>query len=148
MAQSCVHRNYSVSGRELIPRGMTSEMFCAPVTVSSPELRLLRRKSGAAYHARATANHRRRGEAMKTVSRTTATACGAAVLEMLTVPAASACGALPSIGAASAVQPLKANAEYPLEGASAEIALRDQKASVAGFTASIVGMWKITELSM
>jgi hypothetical protein len=85
---------------------------------------------------------------MKTISRTTTTACGAAVLAMLTVPAASACGALPSIGAASTVQVLKANAEYPLEGASAEIALRDQKASVAGLTASIVGMWKITELSM
>ena len=46
------------------------------------------------------------------------------------------------------IQPLKADAYSPMEGASAEMALRDQQASAGGRPASIVGMWKITELSM
>jgi hypothetical protein len=36
----------------------------------------------------------------------------------------------------------------PMAGASADMVLRDQHAAASGRTASIVGMWKITELSM
>ena len=85
---------------------------------------------------------------MKSIYRATASACGAAVLAVLIVPAASACGvSSPTVGAA-AIQALKADAYSPMEGASAEMAFRDQQAAALGRPASIVGMWKITELSM
>ena len=94
----------------------------------------------------------RRGEKniMKTNYRVMASVYGAAVLAVVVVPAASACGALASASfeGPSAIQQLRVNPKNPLEGASAEGLLRDEHASANGSPASIVGMWKVTELSM
>jgi opacity protein-like surface antigen len=87
---------------------------------------------------------------MKTKYRAMVSVCGAAVLAVVLVPAASACGAPgPAFFEGPfAIQQLKADSKNPLEGVSAESLLRDQRASGNGSPASIVGMWKITELSM
>ena len=87
---------------------------------------------------------------MKTMNRIIAAACGAAVLAVLMVPAASACGVATSLHlqGVSASPQLKTDSNNPLEGASPETLFRDAQASASGRTASIVGMWKITELSM
>jgi len=83
---------------------------------------------------------------MKTIYRAAASTCGAALLAVLIVPAASACG-LPTFNGAASVKAI-GNSENPLDGGSPEMVLRDQQSLPAGSTALIVGMWKITELSM
>jgi hypothetical protein len=85
---------------------------------------------------------------MKTIYRATASTCGVAILAVVLVPAANACGVPLQFVGPAAIQQLKENPRDALEGASAESLLRDQQAAAYGSSASIVGMWKITELSM
>ena len=83
---------------------------------------------------------------MKTRHRAIASACGAMVLTVLSTPVASACGG--SLEPPFAIQPIRANPEMPLEGASAESVLRDLRTSAAGHSSTIVGMWKTVFLSV
>src|SRR5580658_6828829 len=84
---------------------------------------------------------------MKTKYRALASVYGAVVLAVVLVPAASPCGGSPKLSDLATIQPLL-NPKNPLEGASAETVFRDVQAAASGRTASIVGMWKITELSI
>lgn len=84
---------------------------------------------------------------MKTTYGAMASVCGATVLAAILVPAASACGALPATFAGPVGQ-LRALSNDSLEGASAESLESDQRAAANGSPTSIVGMWKVTELSM
>ena len=84
---------------------------------------------------------------MKTKYGAMASVCGATVVAVILVPAASACGALPATFGGPIGQ-LRAISNDSLEGASAESLVRDQRAAANGTPASIVGMWKVTELSM
>ncbi|MGC2661588.1 MAG: hypothetical protein WA324_26840 [Bryobacteraceae bacterium] len=85
---------------------------------------------------------------MKTIYRATALACGAAVSAILFAPAASACAGSDWSGKSLIIQQLKQDPFDAMEGASAASALRDTQAAGGSRVASIVGMWKITELSM
>lgn len=85
---------------------------------------------------------------MKAIYRATASAFGAAILAVVLVPTANACGGDVSSEGQLIIQPLRVNPDSPLEGASAESVLRDLRTSAGGRTASIVGMWKTTFLSM
>lgn len=84
---------------------------------------------------------------MKTKYGAMASVCGATFVAVILVPAASACGALPATFGGP-IQQLRAISNDSLEGASAESLDRDQRAAANGNPASIVGMWKVTELSM
>jgi hypothetical protein len=84
---------------------------------------------------------------MKTMYGALASICGAAVVALTLVPAASACGALP-VTLGGPIAQLRTIANDSLEAASAESLVRDQRAAANGTPASIVGMWKVTELSM
>lgn len=87
----------------------------------------------------------RKGNVMKSNYRAFVSACGATVLAALFVPAASACGG--SVNGPFVFPPLSVDPESPMQGATAENLQRDARASASGRAASIVGMWKITELS-
>jgi len=89
----------------------------------------------------------RKGDVMKAVFHTGAWLCGAAILAVALVPAASACGGDGPVQSPFVMQAIRADQANPLEGASAESVARDQRAA-AGGRASIVGMWKITETSL
>lgn len=84
---------------------------------------------------------------MKTKHGAMASICGATVVALILIPAASACGALPATFTGP-IEALRAISNNPLEGVSAESLFRDQRAAANGNPASIVGMWKVTELSM
>jgi hypothetical protein len=84
---------------------------------------------------------------MKTKYGAMASVCGATVVAVILVPAASACGALPATFEGPIGQ-LRVISNDSLEGASTESLVRDQRAAANGNPASIVGMWKVTELSM
>ncbi len=84
---------------------------------------------------------------MKTIYRAAALTCGAAVFAALFAPAASACAGSDWSEKSLRIQQLKQDPFDVMEGASAEGALNDTQASAHGRVASIVGMWKITELS-
>jgi opacity protein-like surface antigen len=71
----------------------------------------------------------------------------AAVLAVVLVPAASACGANPAFQGPLTPQQLSEDPMNPMAGASPESLLRDQQASANGRRPSIVGMWKISEHS-
>ena len=84
---------------------------------------------------------------MKTKTKYSLLASGPIVMAMMLVPAASACGTLPTTFG-NLTQPLRVTANDALEGVSADSLARDQRAAANGAPASIVGMWKVTELSM
>ncbi|MBV9506694.1 MAG: hypothetical protein JO323_17010 [Acidobacteriia bacterium] len=83
----------------------------------------------------------------KTTLKETASACGLAVLALMLVPVASACGP-DSPDVPYAMQPLKLNPQNAWEGAAAENVARDLRAAAAARPASIVGMWKTLFISM
>lgn len=85
---------------------------------------------------------------MKNMYCATGAACGLALLTISFVPAAKACGDLPTSPQASAIQALMSDPTRPLEGASQEELLRDERAANSGHKASIVGMWKTQFLSV
>lgn len=85
---------------------------------------------------------------MKSKYRAAGLACGAAVFAVLFAPAASACAGFDWSGKALTILQLKQDPFDPMEAASAESALLDSQAWERNRVASIVGMWKITELSM
>lgn len=84
---------------------------------------------------------------MKTIYRAAASACGAAVFAVLFAPAASACAGSDWPEKSLTIQQLKQDPFDAMEGASTEGILNDTQAAARGRVPSIVGMWKITELS-
>jgi len=83
---------------------------------------------------------------MKTKYGAMASVCGATFVAVILVPAASACGAPPAT--LGPIQELRVSSNDSLEGASPESLARDQRAAAKGSSTSIVGMWKVSELSM
>jgi hypothetical protein len=61
---------------------------------------------------------------MKTKYSAAASACGAALLAVLVIPAASACGVPTLTGGALVVQKLIANPENPMDGATPDMVSR------------------------
>jgi hypothetical protein len=126
---------------------MGKKNICASVAVPSLEFRVLGSKNVAAYARKAADELTEEENIMKTKYGAMTSVCGAIVAAVILVPAASACGALPATFSGP-TQLLRAISNDALEGASAESLLRDQQAAAKGSPTSIVGMWKVTELSM
>jgi hypothetical protein len=84
---------------------------------------------------------------MKVTHRVLTATLGAAVLGILFVPAASACGVPTQFQSASATQQLRLDPQNPLESISSASLTRDLSSAASGSSASIVGMWSYQFLS-
>ena len=87
---------------------------------------------------------------MKVTHRVLAATLGAAVLGILFVPAASACGVPAQFQGASATQQLRLDPQNPIESVSSESLARDLSNAAIGSSASgvsIVGMWSFQFIS-
>jgi hypothetical protein len=84
---------------------------------------------------------------MKVTHRVITATLGAAVLGILFVPAASACGVPTQFQGASATQQLRLDPQNPLESISSASLARDVANAASGSAASIVGMWSFQFIS-
>ena len=84
---------------------------------------------------------------MKVTHRVLTATLGAAVVGILFVPAASACGVPAQFQSASATQQLRLDPQNPLESISSASLARDVSGAAIGSGASIVGMWSFQFVS-
>jgi hypothetical protein len=84
---------------------------------------------------------------MKVIHRVLAATLGVAVLGILFVPAASACGVSAQFQGASANQQLRLDPQNPTESISSTSLARDLSSAAIGSGASIVGMWSFQFIS-
>jgi hypothetical protein len=87
-----------------------------------------------------------RGNIMNVTHQAITTAFTAAVVGILFVPAASACG--PNLQSPFAIQQVMLNAQNPLESVTSASLARDLSNASSGNSASIVGMWSFQFISM